>query len=330
MMKQFWKDVGTAFTMGMVLPSVLLAAAVSFADQKVGKQPGTEPIFATDPVNHTEIAADQLYISVLNDAGNILEMPLNEYLTGVVLAEMPVSFEEEALKAQAVVARTYTLRAAKGTSKHENAAVCTASGCCQAYVDCDSFLDNGGKAEEINRVSRLIASTDGQVLTYEGSMIEATYFSCSGGVTEDAVAVWGTDVPYLQSVPSPGEEAAAYYTDSVMFSKQELENKLGVILRGAPSGWIEGVTYTTGGGVETIKIAGQVYSGTQFRKLLDLRSTAFSVAADENTITIHTRGYGHRVGMSQYGANAMAAAGSTYPQILTHYYQGAELTTYAD
>ncbi|MBR4290277.1 MAG: stage II sporulation protein D [Oscillospiraceae bacterium] len=329
-MKQFWKDMGIAFTMGMIVPSVLLAAVVSLSANKSDIPPMTEPVSLTIPVSESETVMPQLQIPVLDQTDGIVQLPLNDYLTSVVLAEMPVSFEEEAIKAQSVVARTYTMRAVKGAAKHEGAAVCTNSACCQGYVAVEQFLNKGGKPENVEYVRNLVASTDGQVLTYDGNLIEATYFSCSGGVTEDAVAVWGTDVPYLQSVPSPGEENAAYYTDTVTFSATDFASKLGVQLIGEPSQWFSDVTYTAGGGVETMMIGGQTYAGTQLRKLLSLRSTAFTVNVEGDTITIQTRGYGHRVGMSQYGADAMAASGSTYPEILAYYYQGTQLTQYSD
>ncbi len=329
-MKQFWKDAGIAFTMGFVVPSVLLGAAVSLTKSEFMERTITEPIIIAETEDETMADSPQISISVLQEDGAVLQLPLNEYLTCVVLAEMPVSFEEEALKAQSVVARTYTMRAAKGKSKHNDAAVCTDSSCCQAYIAQEEYLQKGGREENVHYVKRIVDSTDGQVLTYEGNLIEATYFSCSGGTTEDAVAVWGTDVPYLQSVASPGEEQAAYYTDTSTFTPQELSSRLEVELNGDPADWFSNAVYTDGGGIATILIGGESFSGTQLRKLLDLRSTAFTVTTDEDHVSFHTRGYGHRVGMSQYGANAMASDGSCYDEILSHYYQGTELTMYAD
>ena len=194
----------------------------------------------------------------------------------------------------------------------------------------EDYLMKGGKERDVQRIRDIVAATEGQVLTYEGKLIEATYFSCSGGATEDAVAVWGTDVPYLQSVESPGEEQAAHYTDTVSFSPTDFASRLGISLTGEPSKWFSERTYTEGGGVATMKIGTETFSGTQLRKILGLRSTAFEIETDDDVIVITTHGYGHRVGMSQYGADAMAAVGSTYPDILTHYYQGTELTTYTD
>ena len=172
--------------------------------------------------------------------------------------------------------------------------------------------------------------TSGYVLTYQGELIEATYFSCSGGSTEDAVAVWGTDVPYLRATDSPGEENAAHYTDTVTFTPAEFANALSLELTGNPAGWLGKVTYTAGGGVDTMEIGGISFKGTALRKILNLRSTAFTMSAGENGITVTTKGYGHRVGMSQYGADAMAVAGSSFAEILAHYYRGTTLECLTD
>jgi stage II sporulation protein D len=160
------------------------------------------------------------------------------------------------------------------------------------------------------------------VLTYEGSLIEATYFSCSGGSTEDAAAVWGTDFSYLRAVDSPGEEHAAHYTDTVSFTVDELEQRLGVALAGE---WIGRVSYTAGGGVDTILIGGKCFTGKEIRTILGLRSTVFEMEVSGETVAITTRGFGHRVGMSQYGADAMAVSGSSYEEILAHYYPGTTI-----
>ena len=158
-----------------------------------------------------------------------------------------------------------------------------------------------------------------------GNLIDATYFSCSGGRTEDAVAVWGTDIPYLQTVESPGEEEAAVYTDLVEFTPEEFMARLGVSLPGVPSSWFGSVQYTQGGGVKTILICGQEYEGTDLRMQLGLRSTAFTIEVRDSRIYISTRGFGHRVGMSQYGADAMGRAGAHYQEIIAHYYQGVHV-----
>ena len=190
--------------------------------------------------------------------------------------------------------------------------VCTAVGLNWKYTD-----QEGTKAVE---------ETAGEYLSYEGKLIEATYFSCSGGKTEDAVAVWGADVPYLQSVESPGEEQAEAYTNTVTFTAEQLERCLGRTLTGDPSVWLGQVQRTRGGGVATMVLAGKTYTGTELRGLLDLYSTAFTMQAKDGCIVVTTSGRGHRVGMSQYGAQAMAQTGNDYTQILAYYYPGTELT----
>lgn len=263
-------------------------------------------------------------VIVLTDAG-VTKMELEEYICCVVLAEMPAEFELEALKAQSVVTRTYTCRRLS-EPKHDTANVCTDESCCQAYVSCEAYVENGGTEEAVEKIRAAVEATAGEVLLYGNELIEATYFSCSGGRTEDAQAVWGTDVPYLQSVESPGEEKAAHYTDSVTFSSQAFCEKLGLSLSEIGASRIGEITYTDGGGVDTIVLGGIPYSGTQVRQLLGLRSTAFVITWAGDSVTVTTKGFGHRVGMSQYGAEAMAVQGASYDAILVHYYQGTVLT----
>ena len=166
------------------------------------------------------------------------------------------------------------------------------------------------------------------MLTYQGELIDATYFSCSGGSTEDAQAVWGADFPYLKAVASPGEEEAEYYRDTVIIPRERAEMLLGLELPENPAQWLGIVKRTPGSGIATMEIGGRIFKGTELRTLLGLRSTAMTVKADDRGLVIETRGWGHRVGMSQYGADAMAAAGSTYEEILSHYYTGTELIQY--
>lgn len=257
--------------------------------------------------------------------GHSEQMPLDEYLLGVVLAEMPADFEMEALKAQAVVARTYTCRCIQ-SPRHGTAAVCIHSGCCQAYISVEDYLRKGGTQAQVDKLHTAVLQTRGQVLVYGSELIEATYFSCSGGRTEDAKAVWGNDVPYLQSVESPGEERAAHYTDTVTMDLTQFCQRLDI--DSPEKVTLDRITYTNGGGVAQITLCGKVFTGVQVRNLLNLRSTAFVFSIVGDHVVITTKGFGHRVGMSQYGAEAMAVEGSTYPQILAYYYKGTELTTW--
>lgn len=315
-MKQ--KEVMLAFVCGFVLPLVLLA-------MELHRQP--EPVPTQQPTQTTAVQTvqEEKTLDVLTDDGTVKAMTMNDYLVGVVLGEMPASFSEEALKAQAVVARTYAAKRISQGSKHENADICTDSACCQHYRAVQAYLAQGGTQDTVDRITKVVADTKDLVLTYDGALIDATYFSCSGGSTEAAVAVWGSDVPYLQAVDSPGEEHAAYYTDEVSFTPSDFAAKLGIAAKGDPSEWFGSVRYTDGGGVETMTVCGVSYKGTELRTRLGLRSTAFTVRVDGDTILISTRGFGHRVGMSQYGAEAMAQQGSGFEEILAHYYQGTTL-----
>ena len=192
-------------------------------------------------------------------------------------------------------------------------------------MSADAYLANGGTQHGIDRIGEAVRATAGQVLTYQDELIEATYFSCSGGMTEDAVAVWGTDYPYLQAVESPGEENAVHFEDTVLLTAEEFRHLLGQDLPEDPNTWIGDVSHTAGGGVDTIQIGNCIYSGKTLRAMLNLKSTAFTIDILGDTIQIATRGYGHRVGMSQYGADAMARQGNTYEEILQHYYPGVQL-----
>ncbi len=317
-MRPLWKDIVISIFMGMILPGILL----NFASKVY---PAQEKPQIREVPQETLPETVSLPMLLREETGEYTEMDMDAYLVGVVLAEMPTSFEEEALKAQAVAARTYTQKACTTGGKHGDGSICTKSVCCQAYISQETYLEQGGTQEGMEKVRRAVAATSEQVLIYEGELIEATYFSCSGGSTEDAAAVWGTEFPYLQAVKSPGEEAAAHYTDTVSFTPEQFQQALGVRLTGYPASWFGVATYTEGGGVASMIIGGKAYSGTELRRMLGLRSTNFHVSTGANII-ITTYGYGHRVGMSQYGADAMAVAGSTYGEILAHYYPGTVLT----
>ena len=297
---------------------------VSVASSMMAGTVSEETVEQTQPTAFMQQKQQQT-IHLLTDTG-IHPMELEEYVTGVLLCEMPTGFHMEAKKAQAVAARTFALRTSRQGVRHDVGVVCSEAACCQGYYSIEEYLHIGGTQEGVTQARQAAEETRGMVLTYEGALIESTYFSCSGGRTEDAVAVWGMDVPYLQAVDSPGEEAAAYYTDTVRFSGSEFQKALGARFSGTPTQWFGKVSYTDGKGVGTMEIGGEIYTGTQLRQLLQLRSSSFTVTALSDCVLITTRGYGHRVGMSQYGAEAMARSGSRWEEILQHYYQGVSIT----
>ena len=237
-----------------------------------------------------------------------------------------VQDQTKALMAQAVASRTYTLRRISNHSKHLDADICTDSSCCQAFVYPSQY---SGSDEELEKITAAVHQTAGQVITYNGKLIEATYFSSSGGQTEDALAVWGSNIPYLRSVPSPGEEASRYHEKAFSFTYGEFTEKLGLEKTVELDEANFNFTYTAGGGVDTMTVGDATFTGLHLRALLGIPSTAFTIDVQQERILVLTRGNGHRVGMSQYGADAMATAGKSYEEILKHYYSGAELETLA-
>ena len=281
---------------------------------------------AEDLVPTERIDADMQQTIRVKDQDAIKKMNLEEYILGVVLGEMPADFELEALKAQAVAARTFTLRNAQLNDKHENADVCTDAACCQAFVLPEMY---SGNTENLNKVTSAVTDTNGEVIIYQGNLIDSVYFSSSGGKTEAALAVWGADVPYLQSVSSPGEELKNN-EETVFISYSDFLEKLGISEERIIESEDIVFSYTDGGGVKTVRIGNQLYSGVEIRKMLNLRSTMFSIEINDESVVITTRGYGHRVGMSQYGADAMAINGCDYKEILKHYYIGTEIVTLTD
>lgn len=326
-MDREWLRIFAVVALGMLLPQLVVGIGSRQHTLQTEPAETTRPAESvahqnTEEMTFAQISAQPVFIPVVTGENQVEQMDLEEYIRGVVLAEMPASFEEEALKAQAVAARTYALRHQMRGDKHEDGAVCTQSSCCQAYLTDEDYLTKRGNRENWEKVAGAVEATAGLVLTYEGVLADTTYFACSGGRTEDAEAVWGADIPYLQAVDSPGEENAKAYEQTVFFTGERIMELLGRDLTGHPADWLGNVTQTDGGGVATIVIGGITYSGTQLRKLLGLNSTAFTVKAEEDGLSFTTRGKGHRVGMSQYGADAMAVLGSRFEEILAHYYPG--------
>lgn len=319
-MKQSVKEILAAVVLGAVLPTIVFHVL----EKIILKQPQsvTKDVLQMESTQHVD---REVEVPVLFADGNIQRMNMDTYIAGVVLAEMPAEFEKDALKAQAVVARTYALKRISSGDKHEDHAVCTDSTCCQAYVATEEYLSTGITEEHFSKILQAVQETSSQVLTYDGELIEATYYSCSGGRTEDAVDVWGAEIPYLCSVESPGEEQAEHFTDTVLFRVEEFCSLLSVDCNAVKEDGIYAVAYTDGGGVETLQVGDTHFSGIEIRHKLDLRSTAFGITMTGDSVIITTKGYGHRVGMSQYGAEAMALVGSNYEEILAHYYPGTVL-----
>ena len=251
-------------------------------------------------------------------------------------SEIPASFEPEALKAQTVAARTYTLsKLARTSEKHPDADVCTDITCCQAYITPEEAAVNWGDNARAytDKIAAAVADTDGLAALWQGQPIQALFFSSAAGKTVDAVEVWGNSVPYLTSVDSPeGEEVPNYHTTVTVpveeFRAKLLEQYPDADLSGEPSGWFANLTNRSGGGVESVDVGGVTVAGTALRTLFSLRSASFTVTADAANVTFSVTGYGHGVGMSQYGANAMAREGKSFEEILKWYYTGIDVAPY--
>ena len=322
-----------AARVGLLLAALLFALPVFTVTvvrgQRASEQP-EEPIHLLPP---GEIDSART-LRVL-DGDTVTEMSFSDYLQGVLRAEMPASFQEDARRAQAVAARTYTYyKMSSGGNHGDTADICTDHSCCQAFLGKDRAADNWGKnAERYEaRIENAVSATDGQVMLYGGAPILAVFHSSSAGETWNSGEVWAQDLPYLQSVSSPEGEGVPNYYSTVELTEAEFREKFLAArpeadLSGPASGWIRDPVMD-GVHVESVTIGGVSVSGPSVRSIFGLRSASFTAEAGDGKITFYVTGYGHGVGLSQYGANAMAEAGSTWREILEHYYTGVTIGTW--
>lgn len=266
-----------------------------------------------------EVIDNNIYVNVRRNNGNIEKYELEEYIIGVVGAEMPASFNKEALKAQSVVARTYALKSIKNNKE------LTSDNSTQNFKDNNELKKMWGSSYNAfyNKIKSAVLETKGLYLSYNNDYVDAVYHSTSNGNTEDAVYVWGNSVPYLKSVSSEYDNTNKNYNSTITLTYNEISNKLKNSIDSNTKFNI--ISRTSGNRVKEIEINGTTYSGVEFRKLLNLRSADFSIENNGANVVISTNGYGHGVGMSQYGANGMANNGSSYRDILLHYYTGVSI-----
>lgn len=278
-------------------------------------------------------------IKLLHDkTGVVEEIPIDTYLYGVVSAEMPVNYETEALKAQAIVARTYTVYKIKnGGGKHSDvgADICDNSNCCQAWISKEDRLakwDTEVQEEYWNKIVNVVDSTAGRIIIYDGKPINAFFHSNSGGSTEVPLDVWGgSGYPYLQVVATVGEDAYPQYNSELELTKSELIEKIKSVhsefeIDFSKEDAIKVMEYTNSGRIKTIKFGNVNLSGVEARSIFGLKSANFTVKlTDEDKVKFNVIGYGHGVGMSQTGADALAKQGSNYEDIIKHYYVGVEI-----
>ena len=303
------------------------------------EQPGDSAPEASVPDDGAQYDATHTVTVCIGDT--VQEMTLESYLVGVLAAEMPAAFPAEALKAQAVAARTYTLYkedlygcdGAKAPASHKGAVLCDDSGHCKAYCDlAQRAQDLWGANRDFyqSKITAAVQDTDGLVMVYEGKPIAAVFHAASAEKTEAAVDVWGNAVPYLVSVSSPGGEASSSYYATVELLQSDFAAAFTAAhpeakLTGAASGWFADIKRSEAGGIVSLKVGGVQVEGREIRSLAGLNSTNFTVEARESLLIFSTTGYGHGVGMSQYGARALALEGQNFESILKHYYTGVDL-----
>lgn len=278
-------------------------------------------------------------INLLHNNENVVEtLELEDYLINVVAAEMPVEYEEEALKAQATVARTYTLYQIENGHKHDNADICDSSTCCQAWISKEKRYEKWGENqdEKWSKLKNAVYSTAGEVITYDGKPIDAFFHSNSGGTTEIPVNVWGgSDFPYLQVVETNGEDEYSQYYSEKEYTKAEIENKMKSAYSDFSIDWneancIEIVEYTESSRIKTLKIGNKNISGVEARKIFELKSSNFTYEISESTVKFKVIGYGHGVGLSQTGSNTLAKEGKSYKEIIDHFFKNVEIENIKD
>lgn len=299
------------------------------------------PVIFTNEFETTEVSKEIDFdygeysnIKLLHAGENkVEELPLDEYLYGVVASEMPASFDLEALKAQAIVARTYTIYQISNNSKHENAHICDNSLCCQAWISKENRFarwEDDKENEYWEKVLRSVNETKGKIIYYDDKPINAFFHSNSGGKTELALNVWGGDYPYLKTVETSGEDAYTSYKSEVVISKDELVKKMlekypDFYINFEDKDTIKIEEYTDSSRVKKIKIGNKVLSGVEARTLFGLKSSNFIIEILENEIKFSVTGYGHGVGFSQCGSDQLAKQGMKCEEIIKHYYKDVSI-----
>jgi stage II sporulation protein D len=325
----------------LILSIIVSLPGFPRADAPEGETP--EPPASDAPPARAEVTSKPLLgpedgatpVRVLR-GDTVFNMTMGEYLTGVVAGEMPVSFETEALRAQAVAARTDTLYSmfVSPNPRHPQADMCGDPACCAAYLDEDALRGQWGAdyAAYFAKIQDAVRATDGVYMTYASQPILAVFHSSSAGYTEDSGSVWGRSMPYLVSVPTPETpEEVPNYISTVTVSRQDFADTVtaarpDAVFAGDALTWVDGVTYSPGGRVASVTLGGVAVTGTELRAMFALRSTAVSVEITDGGVLFTTTGYGHGVGLSQYGANILARRGGAYREILTAYYTGVSFS----
>lgn len=308
----------------ILIPSliVIIFDANSISNNKSNyRVTGKETKMTDKPLREQEL---DVTVSVYRTSKQTIEeIPLEEYVKGVLAAEMPANFELEALKAQALSARTYIVKSLISSNKSNvpNGADITDSTLHQVYKSKNELKKAWGRDYnmKMKKLTQAVNETRGQILAYEGAPIDAFFFSTSNGYTENSEDYWSTAIPYLRSVPSPWDQFSPKFKDAKTFSITNFEKKLGVQV--PLEGTVDFIKRNNSQRVERIKIGGKEMKGKEVREALGLNSSDFTISRKGDQIVVTTKGYGHGVGLSQYGANGMAKEGKNYKNIIDHYYK---------
>ena len=323
-----------------LLFSLLLPVTVQHAAGLSGGEalPEVSPAASAAPESTADAFSgfDALTGVTLLRGGEVETLSMAEYLPGVVAGEMPASFDPDALRAQAVAARSYALaRMLTPPAAHPQCALCDSPGCCEVYLTVEARRERWGEQYDLweTRIEEAVRDTDGAYLVYDGEPITACVHASSAGYTESGAAVWGGDVPYLVSVSSPETASdVPNFVTTAEFSPESFREKFlaaypDADLSAQPPDWIGERTVDPSGRVSSVRVGDVSVPGTKMRSIFSLRSANFRLAWTGRSFLFTVSGSGHGAGMSQYGANVMAKNGSTWQDILTHYYPGTSLTT---
>jgi len=324
MLKKFFNYTLLVVFTVWILPALILL----FNDNYYVGDKGAKEVIVAE-----EKTASGKFTDVCNPETELVKtLGLEEYIKGVVAAEMPVSFEKEALKAQAVAARTYTLRRLQGKEEILEKDIA------QAYISEEELKKRWGEKYIIykSKINSAVEETQGEIMVYDDEIIEAVFHSTSAGYTEASENLWREEKPYLKSVESKQDENAPDYTVKTSFENDVLVARLeekypDIVVTDAPLlQQIQIIKRSEAGYIMQIQIGNKIFTGNEIRVLFNLRSTNFTINQKGKKVTFTTKGYGHGIGMSQYGANYMAQDGAGYKEILKHYYQGVEIVEYVN
>lgn len=299
-------------------------------DIKITEQVDNKKVY--EPYDYKEYSKIKLYHTKEN---TIEEMDLDTYLLGVVASEMPATFEEEALKAQAVVARTYTIYQISNSrdQKHAEADICDNSQCCQAWISKENRYARWEKEKQEEywkKIEKAVYETQGKMIYYDNKVINALFHSNSGGMTELSSNVWGGELPYFQVIETKGEDMYSEFSSRVEVTKEEFISKLKekyskFSFDFSKKEQIQVIELTDSGRIKKIKLGNAEFSGIDIRKLFGLKSSKFSIEIKDNKVIFNCQGYGHGVGLSQCGSDVLAKNGNNYEDIIKYYYKDVEI-----